>query len=90
MSSGFSTLFLNENEILADLNGQSTSIGEANNLNSTSFSANFGIGVDYNITEKLNINLEPKFKYQLNTFTNTSGDFRPFFIGVYTGISFKF
>ncbi|SHG78622.1 outer membrane beta-barrel protein [Winogradskyella jejuensis] len=90
ISSGFSTLLLNENEIFVDVNGQSTLIGEANNLNSTSFSANFGIGVDYNITEKININLEPKFKYQLNTFNNTSGDFRPFFIGVYTGLNFKF
>lgn len=90
VSSGFSTLFLNENEILADVNGEQTSIGEANNINNTSFSANFGIGVDYNITDKLNINLGPKVKYLLNTFTNTSGDFRPFFIGVYTGLNFKF
>ena len=90
VSSGFSTLFLSENEILADVNGEQTSIGEANNINNTSFSANFGIGVDYNITDKLNINLGPKVKYQLNTFTNTSGDFRPFFIGVYTGLNFKF
>lgn len=90
VSSGFSTLFLNENEILADVNGEQTSIGEANNINNTSFSANFGIGVDYNITDKLNINLGPKVKYQLNTFTNTSGEFRPFFIGVYTGLNFKF
>ncbi|TCK67753.1 hypothetical protein DFQ05_1534 [Winogradskyella wandonensis] len=90
ISSGFSTLLLNENDIFADVNGESTLIGEANNLNNTSFSANFGVGIDYNITEKLNINLEPKFKYQLNTFNNTSGDFRPFFIGVYTGLNFKF
>lgn len=87
---GFSTLFLNENEIFADVNGQFTSIGEANNFNDTSFSANFGIGVDYSLSKKLNINLEPKFKYQINTFNNVSGEFRPFFIGVYTGLSFKF
>lgn len=90
VSGGFSTLLLNENEILADVNGQSALIGEANNLNNTSFSANFGVGLDYNLSEKININLEPKFKYQLNTFNNTTGDFRPFFIGVYTGLSFKF
>ncbi|MFD1062515.1 hypothetical protein ACFQ1Q_04595 [Winogradskyella litorisediminis] len=90
VSSGFSTLLLNDNEIFADINGENTLLGEANNINQTSFSANFGIGVDYSITEKLNINLEPKFKYQINTFNNTSGDFRPFFIGVYTGLSFKF
>ena len=90
LSGGFSTLLLNENEIFADVNGQSTQIGEANNLRDTSFSANFGVGLDYNLTEKINLNLEPKFKYQINTFNNTSGDFRPFFIGVYTGLSFKF
>ena len=90
LSGGFSTLLLNENEISADINGQSTLIGVANNFNNTSFSANFGVGVDYRLSEKININLEPKFKYQLNTFNNTSGDFKPFFIGVYTGLSFKF
>lgn len=90
ISGGFSTLFLNENEISASVDGQNTRIGKANNISDTSFSANFGVGLDYNISEKVNISLEPKFKYQLNTFKNTAGDFRPFFIGVYTGLSFKF
>lgn len=87
---GFSTFFLSENEVYADINGSSTLIGEANNINSTSFSANFGLGLDYKLSKQWNINLEPQFKYQINTFNNTSGDFRPFFIGVYTGLSFKF
>ena len=90
LSGGFSTFFLNGNEIYADINGNSTLIGTANNLNDTSFSANFGIGLDYGLSRKININLEPMFKYQINTFNNTSGDFRPFFIGVYSGLSFKF
>ena len=87
---GFSTFFLNQNDIYADVNGVSTLIGEANNINDTSFSANFGLGMDYRLSQQWNINLEPMFKYQLNTFNNTSGNFRPFFIGVYTGLSFKF
>jgi hypothetical protein len=87
---GFSTFFLNENEIYADIDGTSTLIGEANNINSTSFSANFGLGLDYSLSKQWNIHLEPQFKYQINTFNNTTGDFRPFFIGVYTGLSFKF
>ncbi|MEE1974354.1 hypothetical protein V1H85_18015, partial [Maribacter flavus] len=40
---GFSTFFLNQNEVYADIDGASTLIGEANNMNSTSFSANFGL-----------------------------------------------
>ena len=87
---GFSTFFLNQNDVYADINGTSTLIGEADNLNSTSFSANFGFGMDYSLSKQWNINLEPTFKYQINTFNNTSGNFNPFFIGVYTGLSFKF
>ena len=90
MIGGFSTFFLNQNEIYADIDGTSTLIGEANNINDTSFSANFGLGMDYSLSKQWNINLEPTFKYQINTFNNTSGNFRPFFVGVYTGLSFKF
>ena len=87
---GFSTFFLNQNEVYADIDGASTLIGEANNMNSTSFSANFGLGFDYSLSKQWNFNLEPQFKYQINTFSNTSGNYRPFFIGLYTGLSYKF
>ena len=87
---GFSTFILNDNEIYADVNGTTTLIGEANNINDTSFSANFGLGMDYSLSKQWNLNLEPTFKYQINTFNNTTGDFKPFFIGVYTGLSYKF
>ncbi|MBA6151882.1 hypothetical protein [Gelidibacter maritimus] len=87
---GFSTLFLNDNEVYSVLNNERSLLGEANNINSTSYSANFGLGLNYDISQTLKLNLEPMFKYQFNTFTNTSGDFRPYFIGVYTGFSFKF
>ncbi len=87
---GFSALFLTNNEIYSVLNGDSTLLGEATNINNTSFSANFGLGFDFKISDKFNLNFEPVFKYQLNTFNNTSGNFKPFFIGVYSGLSFKF
>jgi len=87
---GFSTFFLNNNELYADIQGNSTLVGEATNINTTSFSANFGLGMDYSLSKQWNINLEPMFKYQINTFNNTSSEFRPFFIGVYSGLSFKF
>ncbi len=87
---GFSTLFLNTNEIYSLIEGERMIVGEANNINSTSYSANFGLGFNYNVSSMLKLNLEPMFKYQINTFTNTSGDFRPYFIGVYSGVSFKF
>ncbi len=87
---GFSTFFLSENEIYASSEGNRTLIGEANNINNISYSANIGLGVNYSVSKKINLNLEPMFKYQINTFNNTSGDFQPYFIGIYTGLSFKF
>jgi hypothetical protein len=87
---GFSALFLSDNEIYAVQNRNSTLLGKATNINSTSFSANFGLGFDFKISKAFNFNLEPVFKYQLNTFNNTSGNFKPYFIGIYTGFKFKF
>ncbi|NND53265.1 MAG: outer membrane beta-barrel protein [Flavobacteriaceae bacterium] len=87
---GFSTLFLNENEVYSSLQGQRMLLGEATNIKKTSFSANLGLGVKYEMSERFNLNLEPVLKYHLNTFSDTSGDFNPYFIGVYTGFSFKF
>lgn len=87
---GVSTLFLNNNELYSVLDGEKTLLGEARNINKTSFSANFGVGMHYNISKKINVNIEPTFKYQLNTFDNTSGDVKPYFIGIYSGIKYKF
>ena len=87
---GFSALFLSNNEIYSTFDGQTTLIGNATNINNLSYSANLGFGLNYKLSNKLNLNLEPMFKYQLNTFKNTSGNFKPYFIGVYSGLSFKF
>ncbi|MFB9051937.1 hypothetical protein ACFFVB_02485 [Formosa undariae] len=87
---GFSTFILDDNSIYSEINATKTFIGEATNINDISFSTNFGIGFDYNFSKRFNFNLEPTFKYQLNAFNNTSGNFKPYIIGVYTGFSYKF
>jgi len=88
---GFSSLFLNNNEVYSEgSTGSRTFLGEANNINKVSYSANFGLGLNYQVTKKIDLNLEPMLKYQINTFENTSGDFQPFFVGVYTGLAIKF
>lgn len=88
---GFSSFFLDNNEIYSEKdNGVKTYLGEANNINDISYSANLGLGLNYKFSKKIDLNLEPTFKYQFNTFSNTTGDFTPFFIGVYTGFAIKF
>ncbi|MCR9226448.1 MAG: outer membrane beta-barrel protein [Flavobacteriaceae bacterium] len=87
---GVSSLFLVDNSVLLESNELVTEMGEANNINSLNFSANFGMGLNYHFTPKFRFNVEPVFKYQLNTFSNVSGNFRPYSIGVYSGFTFKF
>ncbi|WP_108425188.1 outer membrane beta-barrel protein [Flagellimonas amoyensis] len=87
---GVSSLFLVDNSVLLESQDLVTEVGEANNANSVNFSANLGMGLNYDFSPKVQFNIEPVFKYQLNTFSNTAGVFQPFSIGVYSGVSFKF
>lgn len=87
---GGSTMFLDENVITLNSSQLTTELGEANNLNNVSFSTNIGLGVDYNLSEKFKLNLEPMFKYQLNTFSKGAGSNQPYYLGIYSGFSFKF
>ncbi|MBO0330974.1 outer membrane beta-barrel protein [[Muricauda] lutisoli] len=87
---GVSSLFLVDNAVLLESNDLVTEMGEANNINPLNFSANVGMGLNYKFSPKIRFNVEPVFKYQLNTFSNVSGDFRPYSIGVYSGFSFRF
>ena len=90
MIGGFSTLFLGTNEISVRDGDFRDVLGEANNLNSVSFTTNFGLGFDYKISKRLKFNVEPMFKYQLNPYSDSSVDFKPYYFGVYSGLSFKF
>jgi hypothetical protein len=88
--SGFSSLILNQNSVAVQSNGQVITIGEATNLNDIHFSGNVGFGVRYRFLKSFNANLNPMFKYQFNTFSNDSGNFKPYLFGLYTGISYTF
>ncbi len=87
---GVSTLFLNANSISLISDGMEMNIGKANNLNNIHFSSNVGLGFKYNFWKSFNANFQPMFKYQINTFSENSGNFKPYFIGLYTGVSFSF
>ena len=87
---GLSTLFLNQDEILLQDSGFTTLLGTSNSLNNVSFSTNVGLGLDYKFSESIQFNLEPMFKYQLNAYKNSVQDFRPYYLGLYTGVSIKF
>jgi hypothetical protein len=87
---GFSTLLLGTNEVSVSANDFEDVIGEANNLSDVSFSTNVGLGLSYQLSRKFKFNVEPMFKYQLNPYTDASVQFKPYYVGIYSGLSFKF
>jgi len=88
---GVSTLFLNQNNVSVISNqGLSTDVGEAQNLNNIHFSTNLGVGFKYKFFKQFEASFEPTFKYQVNAYSRDAGNFKPYFIGLYTGVSFSF
>ncbi|MDR5591417.1 hypothetical protein [Christiangramia sp. SM2212] len=86
---GGSSLFLDNNRVQLVSGEMKTDLGEATNINSTSFSTNIGVGMDYKLTDKFSISVEPIFKYQINTFDRVN-NVQPVNFGVYSGLSFRF
>lgn len=87
---GLSTLFLNENQLTVVSPMMSATLGKANNLNDVHFSSNLGVGFKYSFWKAFEFNFEPMLKYQINTFSKDAGNFKPYFIGLYSGVSFSF
>jgi len=87
---GFSTLLLNKDEIFVETNSFTQSLGASNSLRSVNFSGNIGVDVDYLIHKNLYINIAPMFKVQANTFSKNSSSTQPYYLGVYTGLNYKF
>jgi hypothetical protein len=87
---GLSTLFLNENAVSVQSATENMSLGKANNLNDVHFSSNIGLGFKYEFWKNFEAHFEPTLKYQFNTFSRDAGNFRPYFVGLYSGVSYRF
>ena len=87
---GVSTLLLNRDEVFVETNSFSQSLGSSNNLRDVNFSGNFGVDVDYSIYKNLFINVTPMFKVQTNTFSKNDGGIQSYYLGIYTGLNYKF
>jgi len=87
---GFSTLILSNNSVSMITQNSVTDLGDANNLNDFNFSGNVGVDLDYKISKSWYLNVAPMFKYQFNTYSGNSGNFRPYYFGLYSGLNYKF
>jgi hypothetical protein len=92
LTGGISTLFLTNNQLsLHDTNsGEERYFGKANNLSMINASANASLDFNYHISKNIHFNVSPSFKYYMEMFEENSGNFKPYSIGVSTGLKVKF
>jgi hypothetical protein len=88
---GLSYNLLVGNSVYTTVEGSKYSIGKTQGLNPLTLSSSLGMGMEYNLSGKLSLNLEPTFRYYLNPFSVSTGSFiHPFSFGIFSGVSYKF
>jgi hypothetical protein len=88
---GLSYNMLINNSAFTMYDGIKYQIGKTEGLNPISLSSSIGMGMEYNFSPNLSLNLEPTFRYYLNPFNQQAGlNMHPYSFGIFSGLSYKF
>lgn len=91
LMAGVNTGFLVGNSAYLDNGGGRTNIGKTSDMNSVSYSSNFGLGLGYKLSPTLQLRFEPQIRYFLESLSsNPDVTYKPYTFGFYTGISYSF
>jgi hypothetical protein len=88
---GLSYNLLVYNSVYTTVDGTRYPVGDTKGLNSLTLSSSLGMGMEYNISDKLFLNFEPTFRYYLSPFNISTGSYiHPYSFGIFSGVSYKF
>ena len=88
---GLSYNILVRNSVYAMVNGDKYSVGETDGLSPFMLSSSLGMGMEYSLSKKFSLNLEPTFRYYLNPFgAMPEIKAHPYSFGIFSGLSYKF
>lgn len=91
MLGGFSANMLVGNGVFINEAGDHSYVGKTKDMSRMNYSTSIGFGMGYRLTDKIQLNIEPQFKYFLRSLNdNPEVNFKPYSIGVYTGVSYRF
>lgn len=87
--SGFSTMILDQNILyLSSEQIKNLNIGYAKNISGVNISYNLGLGLNYKITEKFQLDFNPIFKYYLTSFKENNNP-KPYSFSIQSGLTYK-
>ena len=85
-----SNMLVGNNTYLDNSNGK-TLVGRTRDMQNMSYSSSLGLGLKYGISRRVFLNVEPRVKYYLNSLNNNPEvNYKPYTIGVFTGVSYSF
>lgn len=85
-----SNFLVNEGVYLKNQTGDSRLIGNTTNIRQFNYSGAVGVGLEYNITQQMNMYLEPHMDYFLNPINYSETKTYPYSFAVHTGMSITF
>ncbi len=86
---GFGFNYLVGNSVYSTDNNQK--IGTIEGLRTTNIISQLGIGVEYRLSPKVKIGIEPTFKYHINSLNHQKAyNYKPYSIGLQTGVRIDF
>jgi len=88
---GLSSNVLVGNGAYVDGSSGKTLVGTTKDMQLLNYSGTFGLGLKYGLSRHIFLNVEPRVKYYLNSLNNNAEvSYKPYTIGVFSGISYQF
>jgi hypothetical protein len=88
---GLSYNLLMANSAYATRDGEKFYIGQTEGLSPVTFSSTLGMGMEYKLSSKLSLNVEPTFRYYLTPLGGLAGSsIHPYSFGILLGVFYKF
>jgi len=91
LTAGLNAGFLIGNSAYMNSGNGRANIGKTSDMNSVSYSSNFGFGLGYKLSPRLQLRFEPQWRYYLESLSNNPDvTYKPYSFNFYTGISYSF
>jgi hypothetical protein len=91
LTGGFSTNILVGNNALLFDYGNLTGSGETSNLRKVVYSGAVGLEIGYALNDRITLTVEPRIRHYINSLnTSKTVDFKPFQVGIATGLIYSF
>ncbi len=91
MMGGFSSNLLVGNKTFMESSSGKNLVGKTQDMQMLNYSGTLGVGLKYGLSKRIFLNVEPRVKYYLNSLnSNSAVTYKPYTIGVFTGLSYEF